>query len=219
MARQARLALAGQMHYVLLRGHNGMVVMTDADDRTLFLRALNESLAGCTLHAFGLLDSEVHLLMRPKDESSLSRDMQALGRRFVAAYNRRHGRTGTPWDGRFRAAVVESGIMSLAAVRRVDRLGAAIEGASSATARLQSGLQTKVVDPPELWALGNTPFERESAYRELLAQALPAELDEHIDGALRSGRVIGSEAFIRRLADQTRRRLSPGHRGRPARER
>lgn len=217
MARQARLALAGLMHYVLLRGHNGMVVMTDADDRALFLRALNESLAGCTLHAFGLLDSEVHLLLRPKDEGALSRDMQALGRRFVAAYNRRHGRTGTPWDGRFRAAVVEPGAMSLAVVRRVDRLAAGVEGASSAAARLQSGLLTKVVDPPELWALGNTPFEREDAYRELLAQTLPVELEQRIDAALRSGRVIGGEAFVRHLAEQTRRRLAPGRRGRPMR--
>lgn len=219
MARQARLALAGLMHYVLLRGHNGMVVMTDREDRALFLRALGESLAGCTLHAFALLDSEVHLLVRPEDAGSLSRDMQALGRRFVAAYNRRHGRTGTLWDGRFRAAVIEPGVLSLAAVRHVDLLAAGIEGASSAAARLQSGLPTQVVDPPELWALGNTPFERESAYRDLLAQTLPADLLRHIDGALRSGRVVGSEGFISRLADQTQRRMAPGRRGRPSRER
>lgn len=216
MARQARLALAGLMHYVQLRGHNGMVVMTDAEDRALFLRALAESMAGCVLHGFGLAETETHLLLRPQEAAALSRDMQALGRRFVAAYNRRHGRSGTPWDGRFRAAVVEPGEMSLAAVRRVDRLAPGIEGATSAAARLQSGLQTRVVDPPELWALGNTPFERESAYRDLLAQTLPAALERRFDDGLRAGRVIGSDAFVHQLAEQTRRQLVPGRRGRPA---
>jgi putative transposase len=206
MARQARLAVAGRMHYVLLRGHNGMVVMTDGEDRRLFLQALREALTGCTLHGFALLDSEVHLLLRPAEAGSLSRDVQALGRRFVAAYNRRHGRSGTPWDGRFRAAVVEPGAVALAVTQRVDQLGS--------TARPASGL---IVDPPEWWALGNTPFEREQAYQRLLAQSLPANLEARLDQALRSGSVIGSSAFVAHLAEQTQRPLVPRRRGRPAR--
>lgn len=206
MARQARLAVAGMMHYVLLRGHNGMVVMTDGEDRRLFLQALREALTGCTLHGFALLDSEVHLLLRPAESGSLSRDVQALGRRFVAAYNRRHGRSGTPWDGRFRAAVVEPGAVALAVMQRVDQLGS--------TARPASGL---IVDPPEWWALGNTPFEREQAYQRLLAQSLPANLEARLDQALRSGSVIGSSAFVAHLAEQTQRPLVPRRRGRPAR--
>lgn len=206
MARQARLAVAGLMHYVLLRGHNGMVVMTDGEDRRLFLQALREALTGCTLHGFALLDSEVHLLLRPAESGSLSRDVQALGRRFVAAYNRRHGRSGTPWDGRFRAAVVEPGAVALAVMQRVDQLGS--------TARPASGL---IVDPPEWWALGNTPFEREQAYQRLLAQSLPANLEARLDQALRSGSVIGSSAFVAHLAEQTQRPLVPRRRGRPAR--
>lgn len=206
MARQARLAVAGMMHYVLLRGHNGMVVMTDGEDRRLFLQALREALTGCTLHGFALLDSEVHLLLRPAEAGSLSRDVQALGRRFVAAYNRRHGRSGTPWDGRFRAAVVEPGAVALAVMQRVDQLGS--------TARPASGL---IVDPPEWWALGNTPFEREQAYQRLLAQSLPANLEARLDQALRSGSVIGSSAFVAHLAEQTQRPLVPRRRGRPAR--
>lgn len=206
MARQARLAVAGLMHYVLLRGHNGMVVMTDGEDRRLFLQALREALTGCTLHGFALLDSEVHLLLRPAEAGSLSRDVQALGRRFVAAYNRRHGRSGTPWDGRFRAAVVEPGAVALAVTQRVDQLGS--------TARPASGL---IVDPPEWWALGNTPFEREQAYQRLLAQSLPANLEARLDQALRSGSVIGSSAFVAHLAEQTQRPLVPRRRGRPAR--
>ena len=61
------------------------------------------------LHAYALLDDAVQLLLRPPSDAALSRMMQALGRRYVAAFNRRHGRSGTLWDGRFRAGVVQPG--------------------------------------------------------------------------------------------------------------
>ena len=206
MARQARLAVAGLMHYVLLRGHNGMVVMTDGEDRRLFLQALREALTGCTLHGFALLDSEVHLLLRPAESGSLSRDVQALGRRFVAAYNRRHGRSGTPWDGRFRAAVVEPGAVALAVTQRVDQLGS--------TARPASGL---IVDPPEWWALGNTPFEREAAYARRLADGLGAGQHRRITDAVHKGWPLGAAAFVQALAAQIDRPVQPRPRGRPSR--
>lgn len=216
MARQARLAVAGHMHYVLLRSHNGMRVMTDPADRQLFLDALREACTEVRLHARALLDSQVHLLLRPDEGPALSRAMQALGRRFVAAYNRRHRRSGTLWDGRFRAAVVEPGEWSLAALRRVDRLDW-LQGSEPPPQPLAGRWReaTMLVDPPELWALGNTPFEREGAYAALLAQPLPERWERSIEAALRAGRVIGSEAFVRGLAKQTARRLEPRPRGRP----
>ena len=34
--------------------------------------------------------------------------MQALGRRYVRAFNARHGRTGTLWEGRYKSCLVDS---------------------------------------------------------------------------------------------------------------
>ena len=50
------------------------------------------------------------------------------------------------------------------------------------------------------WRLGNTPFEREHGYRELLGQGVsPAEQAQFTEAVLR-GRPVGSEAFLRSLA-------------------
>ena len=98
--------------------------------------------------------------------------MQALGRRYVAAHNRRHGRCGTLWDGRFRCGVVEPGPTRLQALCLID--GAAADpGLTSAAHRLGGPRDGLLIDPPEYWQLGNTPFEREAAYRRLLDAGVP----------------------------------------------
>lgn len=34
--------------------------------------------------------------------------MQRLGRHYVALFNGRHGRTGTLWEGRYKACLIDS---------------------------------------------------------------------------------------------------------------
>jgi putative transposase len=57
---------------------------------------------GCALHAYVLMTNHVHLLLSPSDDAGASKLMQRLGRRYVWYFNRRHARTGTLWEGRFR---------------------------------------------------------------------------------------------------------------------
>lgn len=217
MARRPRLVVAGLAHYVLLRGHNGGVVMRDAEDRQAFLEALRQAVAprDLVVHAFALLDQQVHLLVRPAAPEALSRAMQTLGRRYVAAFNRRHGRTGTLWDGRFRAAVLEPGATTLLALRHIDALGKDLPQGSSASARTGGVRPAGVIDPPELWDLGNTPFERELAYGRLLAQDLPAGPLAALQAAAQGGWACGSPGFLDQLAGVSERPVRPAPRGRP----
>jgi putative transposase len=219
MARPPRLAVPGHAHYLIQRGHNGQPVFFGDEDRAFYLAALREAAATHKLavHAYALLDSEVHLLATPPDAEALSRTMQALGRVFVAGYNRRHDRSGTLWEGRFRAAVVEPGATLLAALQLIDALPAAEESRlhSSALHRLGRQREPMLIDPPEYWRLGNTPFEREAVWRTLLVQGLPKpEVDALQTAALRGG-VLGSAAFVQALSAATLRPLRPRPRGRP----
>lgn len=219
VARQARLAVAGHLHYVWLRGHGGLHVFAGAADRQLFLDALREASGGVVVHGVALTTSEAHLLVRPERPESLGVAVQAIGRRFVAGWNRRHGRRGTPWDGRYRSAVVEPGEWALAALCRVDQLAAGTAEADVPTGPpsrwAHDALRSLLADPPELWALGNTPFERERAWADRLAQPLLASQEIAIASSLVSGRVIGSDAFVRELERSTSRRLVARPRGRP----
>ena len=216
MARLARLVVAGQAHLIIQRGHGGAAAFADGVDRAAYLAALREAAAAelVQVHAYALLPSEVLLLATPGRTAALGRVMQALGRRYVAAHNRRHGRRGTLWDGRFRCGVVEPGTTRLQALCLVD--GAAAEaGLTSAPHRLGGPRDALLVDPPEYWALGNTPFDREAAYRALLDAGLAPDAADALRRATLGGWAAGSAAFKAGLAATLSRPAQPRPRGRP----
>lgn len=222
MARLPRLVLPGQAHYLIQRCHSGLPAggaFVDATDRSSFLAALREAAAAeqVQVHAYALLAHELQLLLTPAKAPALGRMVQALGRRYVSAYNRRHGHRGTLWDGRFRCAVVEPGPTRLAALQLIDGQSAE-PGLTSAGHRSGGAREALVADPPEVWSLGNTPFEREAAYRARLAQGLPAELAESLRRCALGGWAAGSPAFVASVGETAARPARPRPRGRPARK-
>jgi len=227
MARLTRLCVPGWPHLLLQSGHNRQPVFQDDADRQLFVRLLQSAASahGVAIHAYALLDGEVRLLATPAGEGSLSRMMQAVGRRYGSSFNRRHAHTGSLWDGRFRATVIEPERHLLACMVYIDQAAAGVDGGpvlgqrawSSAPHHLGERVDPLVSDHVLYWSLGNTPFEREAAYRELLQQALtPPELSL-ISDAVRKGWPLGSEGFLAKLSSSTTRRLTPLPRGRPRR--
>ena len=66
------------------------------------------------------MTNHVHLLMTPADGQAVSATLQALGRRFVPHVNHRHGRTGTLWEGRFKASPVQEDRYLLACYRYIE---------------------------------------------------------------------------------------------------
>jgi putative transposase len=223
MARRARLVLAGQAHYVIQRGHPDSNLFAEADDRGRFLASLHEAAAaeGVLLHAYALLEHEVHLLATPNSAAGLGRLVQAVGRRYVSAHNRQNQRSGTLWDGRFRACVVEAGPQRLAVLRLIDGLAAEPQHSSAARRLGLVGAEGTAGRPelhelPELWQLGNTPFEREAAYGRLLQQGLPAAMTEKLRRAALGGWVLGSASFVADVEQTSGQVARPRPRGRPS---
>ena len=232
MARLPRLSLAGQPHWLIQRGHSGAPVVADNADRLSFLAALKEAAVAeqVQIHAFALLDNEVHLLATPAFAAGLSRMMQALGRRYVSAYRRRHGGSGTLWAGRFRCAVVEPGATLLEVLCLIDGLAGAVPGPvdtslahgavpepvnTSLAHRAGGETHPLLVDPPSYWLLGNTPFERQAAWRRRVADGLPALRAAALRTAALGGWAVGSPAFAAAVASETARPAAPRLRGRP----
>jgi putative transposase len=213
MARLPRLVIPGHAHYVIQRGHNGQAVFADDADRRAFLACLREAARAnaLALHAYALNETDVHLLVTPPDEAALSRAIQQVGRRYVSAYNRRHARRGTLWDGRFRCGVVEPGAYRLAALLQIDGQ----PGETSAAHRSGGARDAALEDPAEFWQLGNTPFDREAAYRTLLVQGVAPAVAEAIARAAAGGWVAGSARFLRALGESApARHLQPRPAGR-----
>ena len=221
MARLPRLAFAGHAHLVLLRGHGHHAVFVDDEDRRALLAALGtvcqrEKVA---LHAYALLSKLVWLLGTPSTPDGLSRAMQALGRHYTAAFNKRHARRGGLWDGRYRAAVIEAGAMTLRAMVFVDQASTTDRSDdpawSSAAQHIGFDATHPLTDAAEYWALGNTPFDRAAAYRDLLDERHSCALWQMLTSSVERGWPVGSEAFLEALQRQSRRAVAPRPRGRP----
>jgi len=218
MARLPRLVLAGHPHLVIQRGRGSAAVFGDAADRDAYLTALRLALkeTGAALHGYALLAGEARLLVTPLVAPDLARLVQATGRRHVRAVNARTGQRGSPWEGRFRSALVDASTRFLDCLRYVEADG---EEALASSLAHHTGAATDplVTDHPAYWSLGNTPFDREAAYRRSLQHPLEPGLRAAIrSGALR-GYPIGPPAFVRAAGALTGRRTVAGARGRPRR--
>lgn len=225
MARQPRLTFAGHPHHLLVRGNNRQSVVLDDDDRRKLLSQLGEALRehAVALHAYVLMPNHLHMLVTPTHVEGLSRAMQSLGRRYVAGFNARHQRSGTLWEGRYRAHLVGGADNVLRCMRFIElnpqRAGLASglldSGWSSLAHHLGALRDPLVTEPAAYWQLGNTPFDREAAYRHWLEQGVGLLEAQRIVSALVSGRPLGDASYIAELERLTGRSLTPRPRGRP----
>ena len=166
--------------------------------------------------------------MTPSAPQSLSTMMQSVGRRYVRTFNQRHGRNGTPWEGRFRSTVIDAPDWFMRCLQYAETcagdgtsdmepaLLAGADECSSAGHHLGLRIDEWVSEHALFWAIGNTPFDREVAYRRVLAHPLPPSAIEAIRSATLKGWALGSPAFAKSIGALTGRRHEPLARGRPA---
>ncbi|MEX2365324.1 MAG: transposase [Pseudohongiellaceae bacterium] len=60
------------------------------------------------IHVYVRMTNQVHLLVSPEYPHGITHMMQDLGRKFVRYLNRTYGRTGSLWEGHFRASLIDS---------------------------------------------------------------------------------------------------------------
>ncbi|MDD4887489.1 MAG: hypothetical protein PHO64_11300 [Thiomonas sp.] len=237
MARQARLFGPGHAHLVQLQAASGAVPLASALQRDRFLLWMREGLdtSAVRLHAYTVLPQAVWLLLTPDSAPKLSTFVQGLARRTSRAQERAAPDDATAplaarapvWAGRFRSAVIQPGEWELAAMAWIDRDAEHAAGiADGATWRWSSraahcgetiaGAADLVLSlPAAYWGLGNTPFEREAAYRQRLQTGHGTASAAALEDALRRGAAVGDAAFLQQLEASSGRSVRPGRRGRP----
>ncbi len=110
MARPLRVNQPGAWHYVTARGQNRQPIYLDAADGANFLQRLAEFPArfGLEVHAYVLMPDHYHLLLRAAGGAP-GRGLQWLNTGYGMWWNRRHGRLGHVFHGRYRGVVVQEG--------------------------------------------------------------------------------------------------------------
>ena len=110
MARLPRYVLPGQPHHVIQRGNNRQIIFNVDGDYRFYLEKLNNACKkhNVDVHAYVLMTNHVHILMTPYTEIGLGKVMQSLGRYYVQYYNYTYKRTGTLWEGRYKATLLDT---------------------------------------------------------------------------------------------------------------
>jgi len=225
MARLPRIDLPGIAQHIVQRGNDRQPCFARPDDYAGYLCELAQAAIkhDCAIHAYVLMTNHVHLLATPHQPGAISRMMQAIGRRYVACFNARYRRTGTLWEGRFKAALVGSTRYALACYRYIElnpvraRMATSPGGYSWASHGHNAlGLNQAFITPHAAYrALGDSDQARREAYRALFAKALSVEDIDEIRRYTQQQRVYGSEKLQRQVEALTQRAAVPRPRGRP----
>jgi putative transposase len=108
MARPLRLEFAGALYHITARGNRREAIYLDATDWQAFLDIVGEVCGRFQwrCHAYCLMTNHYHLVVEtPAGE--LSRGMRQLNGTYTQAFNRRHGRVGHVFQGRYKSILVD----------------------------------------------------------------------------------------------------------------
>ncbi|MDO1527905.1 transposase [Fulvimonas sp. R45] len=224
MARLPRLDLPGIPQHIVQRGNNRLPCFLDDADRRRYLHLLREALLDthCALHGYVLMDNHVHLLATPPEAGAIARLMQKLGRSYVGQFNARHRRTGTLWEGRYKACLVDGERYALQCLRYIDLnpvrarmtddpLAYAWSSCASHCGQREDALLTP---HPAYTALAATAPDRAKAYHRLVHEALADDDLAAIRAYLQQQRALGHDDFHAMVEAKTRRfaGIRPAHR-------
>ncbi len=225
MARLPRVYVAGVAQHVIQRGNNRQVCFAGEQDIKAYANWLKEYATkfSVSIHAWVFMTNHVHLLCTPADAVGISRMMQGLGRQYVKYFNYAYRRTGTLWEGRYRASLVQDEDYLLALYRYIElnpvraKMVAEPSEYSWSSYRINAlGVKSELCSPHKVYlALGDTRFERATHYRALFKNELNAEVIDDVRLSTNRGLAIGNEKFKSQIEALTGRKQTLEKRGRP----
>jgi putative transposase len=233
MPRLRRVMTPGYPQHLTQRGNNRQACFFAESDYLIYLHWLQRAASAyrVSIHAYVLMPNHVHLLATPGLEGGLSRMMQYLGRHYVQYINRIYRRSGTLWERRFHANLVDTDLVDteccLLSLYRYIELNPVRAGLvrapehykwSSAADHLALKEASFLVDHDAYLRLGDTAQARARAYRDLLREPLAQGLLSEIRAATKQGVPLGSDRFKDQLEGELGRRMRLGRPGRKPRD-
>jgi putative transposase len=108
MSRPLRIEWPNGLYHVTTRGDRREAIVEDDADRLAWVELLGQTCQrfNWRVHAWCLMDNHYHVLLETPD-ANLSLGMRHLNGVWSQMFNRRHGRVGHVFQGRFKAVMVE----------------------------------------------------------------------------------------------------------------
>lgn len=223
MARLPRFVIPGQPQHVIQRGNNREIIFVADEDYQYYLQKLCDGCKkyDCELHAYVLMTNHVHLLITPYSTNGISKVMQYIGRYYVQYFNFQYQRTGTLWEGRYKATLLDSEDYLLTCSRyielnpvRADMVKNPSEYPWSSFHYNALGKNDKLLTPHLVYRrLGTDPATRQSNYYALFNNHIQKATLEEIRSATNKAWVLGNDRFKDKIEKLMVRQVQPKLRG------
>jgi putative transposase len=225
MARLPRYTIKNQPQHIIQSGLDGQDILIDGEDYEFYWEGLRSSAEANRLkiHAYVLMPDHVNLLASPANENSVSRTLQSLGRKYVQYYNAKYQGSGTLWEGRYRATVLDSKEYLLTCSRYIEldpvRAGMVKHpreydwGSYGYNAM---GLEDPLITEHRLYSqLASSQQQSYQVYRSLFKKRISADELETIREATDKGWALGNSKFAKKIEKLGGRRATQLPKGRP----
>lgn len=224
--RSARLELPGVPLHVTQRGVNRCAIFRDDRDRRWYRQLLRQACSEhhVSTHAYVLMGNHVHLLLSADKSGAISRAMRHVGQSYAQGFNRRYGRTGALWQGRFKSSMVEDERYLLTVMRYIElnpvRAGMVVLAEdyrwSSVHMHLGHSAEPWLQPHPLFMALGPDAIERARIWRRWLREGIAVDDVLAIRRHLSQERVLGGPGFQEEAERRLGRAVAWRRPGRPA---
>ncbi len=225
MARLPRYAIKNQPQHIIQQGRDGQQIFFGEQDYQYFYDCLDAAAYNYNLkvHAYVLMPNHVHILATPGNTDSISRTTQSVGRNYVQYFNECCNGSGTLWEGRYRATVVDSKSYLLTCSRYIE-LNPVRNGLVkiprnyrwSSYGHNALGIDDEVISAhQEYLKLGNNDKQRAKAYLAMFKQKLSNQTVQLITETALKGWVLGDAKFARKIEKLSGRRALQLPKGRP----
>lgn len=225
MARLPRYTIKNQPQHIIQRSLDNQKIFFEDQDYQYYHDCLEAAAYNYNLkiHAYVLMPDHTHILATPGNIDSVSRTLQSLGRNYVQYYNECYDAEGTPWEGRYRATVINPSEYMLTCSRYIElnpvRNGLVKNPKDhqwSSYANNADGKRDEMITASKQYSdLAKTDKGQASAYRALFKQKLSSETVDAITDATLHGWALGNAKFAQKIEKQCGRRSTPLPKGRP----
>jgi putative transposase len=225
MPRKPRFIIPNVPVHIVQRGHSRDPVFFEDADYLAYLGWLKSGAERyhCAIHAYVLMTNHIHILATPRETDSITRMMQYVGRHYVPYINHTYGTSGSIWEGRYKASLVQDENYLLTCMRyielnpvRADMVRSPAYYRWSSYRANAQGKADELIRPHAIYlSLARNSEKRCEAYRELFkAHVEPQDLND-IRSSLQTGTPLGNDQFKQKVEAKLGLKVGQAKRGRP----
>ena len=223
MPRMARVIVSNCPHHIVQRGHNRKAVFISDEDYRYYLSTLEKwkRELQVKVYSYCLMTNHVHLIVDPGDKpESVGLLMKRLAGRQTRYINKLEGRSGSLWEGRYKASAIDSDAYLLQCSRYIDLNPVKAGMVADAEGYPWSSYRVKVGDVKNEWLDFDSCYlgfqDPPLNYRQFVAAGISPSEQQFISQAVARNQLTGGTTFINEIEERTGIRIECRKQGRPA---